>query len=103
MKNKHSKGELKHWCDNCCCCDCRQTKKEKLACKRNRKESPKPFLFEEYQNSMINRKLPSEKIYITSQSIDMTDDNREFLMELRNRSRKAMVKRSETIKKESDK
>lgn len=33
---KYSKKELKHQCDNCCCVDCRQTKKEKLECRRLR-------------------------------------------------------------------
>lgn len=33
---KYSKKELKHQCDNCCCVDCYQTKKEKLECKRLR-------------------------------------------------------------------
>ena len=33
---RYSKKELKHQCDNCCCVDCHQTKKEKLACKRLR-------------------------------------------------------------------
>lgn len=33
---KYSKKELKHQCDNCCCVDCHQTKKEKLECKRKR-------------------------------------------------------------------
>lgn len=33
---KHSKKELKHQCDNCCCVDCHQTKKEKLECRRLR-------------------------------------------------------------------
>ena len=33
---KYSKKELKHQCDNCCCVDCHQTKKEKLECKRLR-------------------------------------------------------------------
>ena len=51
---KHSKEELKHWCDNCCCVDCRQTKKEKLECKRRLKENPKPSSFGRYKlNSPI--------------------------------------------------
>ena len=33
---RYSKEELKHQCDNCCCVDCHQTKKEKLECKRKR-------------------------------------------------------------------
>ena len=33
---KYSKKELKHQCDNCCCVDCHQTKKEKLECRRLR-------------------------------------------------------------------
>lgn len=32
----YSKKELEHQCDNCCCVDCHQTKKEKLECKRAR-------------------------------------------------------------------
>ena len=34
---KYSKKELKHQCDNCCCVDCHQTKKEKLECRRLRR------------------------------------------------------------------
>lgn len=31
---KYSKKELKHQCDNCCCVDCHQTKREKLGCRK---------------------------------------------------------------------